>query len=121
MWPAPYFSPTFAHAVSVPLQLAVFHPGNDVKQRKDLLLGQPGAGGHHQAAGQVGATAAGAGAVVHHGVADGLGRRRHVEGVHVQGVAAAAAARVIAPHRHAVVVFRGRGLVARLRQDGPVS
>lgn len=40
---------TFAHAISVPLQLTVLHAGNDVKQGKDLLLGEGGSCWYHQA------------------------------------------------------------------------
>lgn len=44
---------TFAHPISVPLQLTVFHAGNDVKQGKDLLLCEGSSGRYHQAPGEV--------------------------------------------------------------------
>lgn len=52
-------SPTFAHSICVSLQLTVFHAWNEVKQSKNLFLGESGSSRHHQAACDV------PGAVVH--------------------------------------------------------
>lgn len=53
---------TFAHAIRVSVKLTVLHAWDEVKQSKDLLLGERGPRGHHQRAGEL------ALAVVHHGV-----------------------------------------------------
>lgn len=42
-------SQTFAHSVSVSLQLTVFHAWDEVKQSKNLLLREPSPCWHHQA------------------------------------------------------------------------
>lgn len=40
---------TFAHSIRVPLELAVIHARDDVKQSENLLLGECCTRGHHQA------------------------------------------------------------------------
>lgn len=61
------FSPTFAHSICISLQLTVLHARNEVKQSKNLLLGERSPRRHHQAPREV------AGAVVDHRVAVGVG------------------------------------------------
>lgn len=41
---------TFAHSIRVSLQFTVFHAWNEVKQSKNLFLGESGSSRHHQAA-----------------------------------------------------------------------
>ena len=62
---------TFAHSISISLQLTVFHTRNDVKQSKDLFLGQCSPCWHHQTACKF------TRAEVHHLIVAGVSCRRN--------------------------------------------